>query len=432
MGRLYLAYSLVILLAMNAMTIADKMVLGVLQEPIRTEFGLSDFQLGLLGGPAFALLYTVMSIPAARIAEWGNRKAIIAGALSMFSCMTGLCGMAASFPQLLLARMGVSFGEGAITAPALSLITDYVSARRRATVMSIYGIGGPAGGLFAIVAGGWIAQSHGWRASFLGFGAAGLVLALIIALTIREVRHSPGRGAATPFREAVVWLAARRSFVHLCAGSAFSGLCAVFITQYSVSFFIRVHGLQLREAAAIVGFAGSGAGIIGTVLGGYIADRISERDPARRTLVAAAGFGIGGLAYAASFWAPLPIAIALYGFAAMAFFSYAGVTFAAAAGAAPPHMRATAIAFYALASNLIGSSLGPPLLGLLSDALSGVEMTRLGIDHALCAAQPLTQACVHASGEGLRRALTVAALLLLGGGWHFWAASRAAKREQPF
>ncbi|MGE3931591.1 MAG: MFS transporter, partial [Hyphomonadaceae bacterium] len=189
----YRAYVLGALLVVYTFNFIDRVIVGIIQEPIKVEFGLTDFQLGLLGGPAFAILYTLLGIPIARLAERYNRMSILAVCLALWSAMTAACGFAVNYATLLAARIGVSIGEAGCTPPANSVISDYFPAERRASALSIYALGIPIGSMIAAVGGGWIATEVGWREAFIWLGVPGVLLAVIVKLTVKE----PPRAAAT-------------------------------------------------------------------------------------------------------------------------------------------------------------------------------------------------------------------------------------------
>jgi MFS family permease len=428
-GNAYALYALFLLCLANAFNLGDRLLLGVVQEPIRLEFGLSDFQLGLLGGPAFAVLYALLSIPIARIADRANRITIGSIALGVWSGLTAVCGLAGSYVQLLIARVGVSVGEAGAAPPALSYISDIFRPERRATAMAVFAIGGPAGALIATTLGGRIAQDLGWRWAFIIFGIAGTVLAVVIRLTLCEVRHAGTRPAPIAFGDAIRHLASRRSYVHVCAGGVFAAFSANFIMQYMTSFLMRVHELPIARASVIVGLAGGLFGMIGAFSGGYLADMVSRRRPAARTLVVAVAFTLAAFGFTLAFWTPLAVAIPLLLFSSFCMNTYPGVSFAVSSAVAPPAIRAMSIAIFTLAGNLIGYSLGPPILGAISDWAAARELARGGVDAAQCVADLAPALCAQSRGAGLRWALTIGALLLLGGSWHYFRASRTLEQD---
>ena len=413
----------------NAFNLADRMLLGIVQEPMRLEFGLSDFQLGLLGGSAFAVLYGLLSIPIARLADRSNRITIASVALGIWSGMTALCGMAGNFVQILLARAGVSVGEAGAVAPSLSFLSDVFSAKRRATAMAVFSIGGPAGALMATFLGGWITQEYGWRAAFIAFGTGGLVLALVIRLALREVRTDAHSAQPVRFLEGLRTLARKRSYIHVCIAGIYAAFCATFIMQYMTSFLMRVHGLPVGRAALIVGLAGGIFGMAGTFSAGWLADRLGRNRPGARTMVLAVTFAVAAIALGTAWWMPLALAIPLLFVGAAAMNAYPGISFAVSSMIAPSNLRATSIAIFTVAGNLIGYALGPPILGAISDAAAARAMRSLPITPDLCDADPTQALCIAAQGDGLRWALTVASLLLLGGAVHHLRASRTLARD---
>jgi MFS family permease len=169
----------------------DRTVLSVLQEPIKRELGLSDAQLGLLTGLAFALFYATLSLPIARLADRLNRRNIIAASLTMWSAMTALSGLAAGFASLVTFRIGVALGEAGSVPASHSIIADYYPPEKRVTALALWGLGLPAGIMVGYASGGWIAATLGWRLAFAVVGGAGLVLAPLVVLLVKE----PLRGA---------------------------------------------------------------------------------------------------------------------------------------------------------------------------------------------------------------------------------------------
>lgn len=172
--------------AIYMVNFVDRMIISVVGEPIRREFGLSDFQLGIMGGVAFALFYGAVGIPIARLAERVSRVAIVTVATLAWSVMTILSGMAGSYGQLLAARMGVGIGEAGFTPPVVSMVADRFAPERRATVFSLIAVGVSVGGAAGALGGGAIAQAYGWRAAFFALGAPGVLLALLLCVTIPE------------------------------------------------------------------------------------------------------------------------------------------------------------------------------------------------------------------------------------------------------
>lgn len=403
-----------ILLAVYCFNFIDRTIVSILQEPIKAELELSDTQLGLISGTAFALFYSVLGVPVARIAERIDRPRIIAVALASWSAMTMLCGLATNFLQLFLFRVGVGIGEAGGTPPAHALISDMFPAERRATAISIYSLGVPLGILFGAVAGGTLGEALGWRAAFLLMGAPGLLLALLVLFVIRDPR-SAARATMSdpvpppPLRAALAHLLARRAFVHLVAGITVASTAGYGILAFTAPFFMRQFEMGLASAGYATGLISGVAAGVGTLLGGLLVDRAMRRDLRFGAWIPAMGLALAApLSIAAYLQGTQQMVIALLLLSGTAQFLYLGPTYALVQTLAAPAMRATASALVLLVVNLVGLGIGPPLTGWLSDyfaAASGAANS-------------------DASADGLRIALTATATLFLWGAFHYGLAAR--------
>ncbi len=354
----------------------DRQIFSILIEPIRTEIHLSDTQLGLLGGIAFAIFYTFAGIPIARWADRGTRKNIVALAIVIWSAMTMFTSTAKGFGSLLVARIGVGVGEAGCSPPIHSLISDYYPEEKRATALSIYALGIPIGGAIGTLAGGWIGEYFGWRTAFLVVGMPGLLIAAAFYLTIKE----PPRGFSepvgvlvkkdtVPLMDTMKFMWSLRSFRHLSFAGALHAFVGYGVALFLPSFFIRVHGMGLAETSTYLFLIGL-TGMIGTYLGGYLGDRYGKKD--KRWYM-----GIPGIAtfiaapFAFLFYTTgdpmLALLLAVPG--AILGPMYLGPTFAMTQTLVPPAMRSLASAFLLFILNLIGLGLGPVFAGLLSDLL---------------------------------------------------------------
>jgi predicted MFS family arabinose efflux permease len=431
----YRNYILGALLVVYTFNFIDRVVIAIIQEPIKVEFGLTDFQLGLLGGPAFAVLYTFLGIPIARLAERSNRMTILSICLAIWSGMTALCGFANSYAMLLMARIGVSVGEAGCTPPAQSVISDYFPADRRATAISIYALGVPIGSMLAAIGGGWLAQEFGWRSAFLILGVPGLILAVIIKLTVKEpprqasatAAQAPGFGAA--FKE----LSKKPTFWHVAFGSALASFVGYGVGQYLNSFLMRTHGLTLLESSRLTGVVLGLAAAFGTFFAGWLADRLVKRYPNALAWLPALGFFIATPFYLVgymmpSIWVALPFLVV----GAITHYFYLGCMYATTQGIVQPRLRATATAVLLFIVNLLGYGLGPPVIGALSDFLATSHMATLGVAPALCkdaAAAVGNTACAAASEFGLRWAIFIGLFGYLWAGLHFLLAWRTLRRD---
>lgn len=370
----YLNYALAMFVLVYVINFIDRQIFSILIEPIRAEIPLSDTQLGLLGGIAFALFYTFAGIPIARWADVGVRKNIVTMAILIWSAMTVFTGTAKTFATLLIARIGVGIGEAGCSPPIHSLISDYFPEDRRATALSIYALGIPIGGAIGTLAGGWIGEYFGWRTAFYVVGLPGILVALIFYFTIKE----PPRGATetkpvsadgVPLMDTLKFMWSLHSFRHLSFAGALHAFVGYGVALFLPSFFIRVHGFGLAETSTYLFLIGL-TGVIGTFLGGYLGDRFAHRD--KRWYM-----GIPGIATLAS----VPFAFLFYttGNPIVALFlavpgailgpMYLGPTFGMTQTLVTPAMRATASAILLFVLNLIGLGLGPVFAGMLSDGL---------------------------------------------------------------
>jgi predicted MFS family arabinose efflux permease len=377
------------LLVVYILNFLDRQIVNILAEPISRELDLSDTQIGLMTGLAFALFYTVLGVPIARYADrpHSNRVTIISVSLAVWSAMTALCGMAQNFVQLLLARIGVGVGEAGCTPAAMSLITDAVPPQKRSSAIAFYGLGVPIGSLLGMVIGGVLADAYGWRIAFLAVGLPGVLLALIVPLLIKESRQkvdaAAARATAPPplgFFTAVREMAQSRTFVFLMAGAAITAFLSYGKTTWAVILFQRTHGLSPGETGLYLGLAVGLSGVVGTWLGGWVADKFGATDrrwiihgPALAMVVATP---ILYLAYAAEDWRwSLALLVLPTIFNSM----YYGPTYGAVQGLVRPEARATASSMMLLAQNLIGLGLGPLLFGMLSDyfrPIAGADSVR--------------------------------------------------------
>jgi predicted MFS family arabinose efflux permease len=426
----YRAYVLGALLVVYTFNFIDRVVIGIIQEPIKVEFGLTDFQLGLLGGPAFAILYTLLGIPIARLAERTNRMTILAVCLGFWSAMTAACGFAVNYATLFAARVGVSIGEAGCTPPANSVISDYFPPERRATALSIYALGIPIGSMIAAVGGGWIATEVGWREAFVWLGVPGVLLAVLVKLTVREPPRTVSAAATPTFLAALGALAKKPTFWQVAFGSALASFVGYGVGQYLVSFMIRTHGFSLFEGATLVGVVLGLCAAIGTFASGFLADRISTRHPNALAWLPALGFVIATPMYLLAFVLPsIWLAMPALMIGAVAHYFYLGPMYAITQGVVAPRMRATAVAVLLFIVNLIGYGMGPPVIGALSDLLANSQLAPHGLTSDMCAARPGDAQCAAGIETGLRWAMMIGVLGYLWAAVHFLMSARSLRRD---
>ncbi len=371
----YKRFVLLMLTLVYALNFIDRQILVILQEPIKAEMGLSDAQLGLLSGFAFAVIYVTAGIPIAYWADRGNRRNIVALALAVWSGMTAISGLVQSYSQLLLARIGVGLGEAGGSPPAHSMISDYYPPEQRGTALSIYSSGIYAGILLGFLFGGVIAETFGWRTAFLVVGIPGVVFAVIVRITVREPHRgrwdSAASGQVRPgLKETLAVLRDRPSFWYLALGAAFISYVAYGNGNFIPSFLIRNHGLSLAEVGTVLALVSGLSGAIGTFLGGYLGDRYGGTDKRWYLWIPMLGIALAYVPYLYMLLTDNTRAGLSVLFLALVLKTlYLGPCIAIAHLLVPAGMRAltSAVLFFVL--NMIGLGLGPFLTGLTSDLL---------------------------------------------------------------
>ncbi|WP_297513156.1 MFS transporter [uncultured Caulobacter sp.] len=393
---------LAMLILAYTLNFLDRQILGILAKPIKDEFYLTDGQFGLMGGLAFALLYTTLAIPIAWLADRFSRVWIITAALTLWSGFTALCGMVGSFGHLFLARMGVGIGEAGGVAPAYSLIADYFPKHQRARALAAYAFGIPLGTAAGTLVGGLLAVHYGWRTAFVAVGALGVLLAPVFRLIVRD----PKRGGADdpaeaplvaapvpPFGAVVRLLAAKPSFWLLSLGAASSSVCGYGVAAWLPSFFMRSLGLTLAQTAWYYSGIAFFGGLLGIWLGGAVADRLGAKSKAAYPLTPAIAFLIsapcfllamnsGSLVGGLGGQASLALAFAIFLIPTGLNLTWLGPITAAVQHLAPAPMRTTASALFLLINNLLGIAVGVYYFGLVSDLLKptfGAESLRWAI-----------------------------------------------------
>lgn len=355
----------------------DRQILVILLEPIKNELGLQDSQLGMLTGLAFAAFYATLGIPVAIWADRGNRRNIIALALTVWSAMTALCGLAQNFWHLLLARMGVGVGEAGGTPPATSMIADLYPPQERATALGIYTSGIGLGIMAGFALGGYVYEIWGWRAAFFVAGIPGLLLALTVRFAIPEpVRGLADQrkddGPAPSLGETLKFIFSQSSYLWLLAGCLLICISANAFLVFTSSHLQRTYGLTPGQVSLPLGVLIGGVGSVGAVVMGRVCDMLSKKDLRWRPLIIAICAAVAlpfawmflraptvELAYA---WNVVPSFIGLI---------YASVAYTASQELVKLRMRSFASAFMLFCLTLIGIGCGPWIAGILSDHFAG-------------------------------------------------------------
>ncbi len=372
-------YALCLLTVVYSFNFIDRQLLAILQESIKAELSLSDGQLGLLTGFAFAVFYVTAGIPIARWADHSNRRNIVALSLALWSGMTALSGLVGNYAQLLAARVGVGVGEAGGSPPSHSMISDIFPPQRRASALGFYSMGVNIGILFGFLLGGWLNEFFGWRVAFMVVGLPGVLLALLVRYTMAEpirglLDNKVASSEPTSFRQVLKVLWASKAFRHIGMGAALNAFASYSTTNWTASFMIRSHDMSTGELgtwlALIMGFGGA----IGVLCGGLIADRLAHYDkrwyvwlPALAGLVAlpfiVAVYLVDGR-YTALMCMIVPAVMSNV---------YLGNAIATTHGLVGLRMRAMSSAILFFILNIIGLGLGPWTIGVVSDYLSATE-----------------------------------------------------------
>ncbi|MFN3513543.1 MAG: spinster family MFS transporter [Phenylobacterium sp.] len=441
----------------------DRTIISTIGQAIKVDLKLTDTELGLLGGLAFALLYTTLGIPIARLAERKNRVNIISIAIVVWSGFTALCGLAQNFLQLLLFRVGVGVGEAGLSPPAHSLISDYYEPKRRASALSIYSFGIPLGTMFGAVAGGWIAQNIDWRAAFVLVGLPGIIVAILLKIFVKEpprgysdrlaaetggladaavlegdetapAVHDPLAGKPPSIAAVAKRIFGRWGFFHMVAGITLASFAAYGTGQYQAPYFIRMFGLDLATVGLIFGVVGGIAAGAGTLLGGFLTDFAAKRSGRWYALVPAIGLLVAAplyiLVYTRENW---QLAAGLLLLPGIFHYTYLGPTFGVIQNAVSLRMRATATALLFFVLNLIALGFGPPFCGWCIDMLSQAKFAATGLGNffELCpggiglegAGAAVDAACKAAMAAGTREGIVLNLLIYAWAGLHYLLAA---------
>lgn len=373
----YRRYVLGLLLIVAVLNYADRYLLGVLIPDIKAELALSDTQIGFISGAAFTILYAILGVPLARLADRTSRRRIISAALALWSLMTCLCGLARSFTELAVFRVLVGIGEAGCTPPSHSLISDYYSRERRTSALAIYGLGSPLGVFAGFLLGGWIVELAGWRTALLAFGAPGILLALVLFATLRDAPRGYADGVAETSQDEPgtppLWTTFQglwhsRTFRHMVLGGSMYGLIMVAVLVWLPSFFERTHGLSMGRIGTWLAFTNALPHVAGTLAGGFVADRLARRGVRGPILLCVFAQLVATPFYAlvllwpnasgAFLWLIIPSMIGVM---------QGPVLYATIQAVADVRTRAVAAALMILVINLVSGIIGPQLVGLASD-----------------------------------------------------------------
>lgn len=423
------------LTAAYTVSFIDRTAVSVVQGSIKSELQLTDWQIGLMIGPSFAIVYSLAGLPLARLAEKQNRSRLLVWCIAIWSAMTMACGFARDFMTMFLARMGVGIGEAGGNPASHSLIADFFPENRRATAIAIYTLGAPLGTFIGAAGVGWLASEFGWRTAFLVLGIPGFLLAGAMLLWLRDpIREdSAGQGpklaaAPPPFREVWRELFQNSAFRHLVWGGSLVVLVGYSLAAFLPALLIRRYNLPLAEVGLITGTVAGIGGAIGTMAGGFAGDRWGRGRPKYLAVVTAlAVFPAPLLLISGIMSQKLPFAVAGTLLGMIAIYGYIAPAFAQVHALAGARSRATVTSIYYLVTNLVGLGIGPPLLGAMSDYFSRQAVNLDSASFAETCLKVQTDAsadCSAAMASGIETALLVMSLLPFIAGIHFLIAAK--------
>ena len=381
---------LAMLLLVYIFNFVDRQILSILAAPIQADLGLSDSQLGLLGGTSFAILYSVLGVPLASLADRTSRSWVITGSLVCWSAFTAACGLAHGFWHIFLARVGVGVGEAGGVAPSYAVIGDYFPSRRRAFALSVYSLGIPIGSATGVLAGAWVAARVDWRAAFLVVGLLGVLIAPLFKLVVKDKpRPQPLQAGTDAVKLGAVAsiLVRKKSFWFFSFGAASSSMLGYGLAFWLPSLLQRSFGLDLEQTSWFFGAVLLIGGTAGVLLGGALADRLGRGDRAFYGWVPACAYVVAVPLFAGGIWtSQVLVAFLLFLVPQALAYVWLGPVISAIQHLVEPPARATASALFLLINNLIGLGGGIYALGALSTALTpvyGQEALRMSMLFAL-------------------------------------------------
>ena len=375
------------LLLVYTFNFLDRQILSILAQPVKAELGLTNGQLGMLGGLAFAVLYSTLAIPLALLADRTSRTWVITVSLGVWSGFTALCGLAQNFTQMFLFRLGVGVGEAGGVAPSYALISDYFPPEQRARALSIYSLGIPLGAAAGVLLGGYIAATIEWRTAFITVGLLGILIAPIFRLIVKDPPR-PAVASQMPVGRVFGILARKPSFWLLAFGAGAGSMCGYGVAFWLPSLMMQSFGLDLIGTSRFFGALLLTGGVAGILLGGWLGDRMGARDRKFYALVPALAYIAGTPLFVAGVLSNSWVAaFALFVVPQALVYIWLGPVLTAVQHLVPSHMRATASASFLLINNLIGLGLGSWVIGELADAIEpgyGTEALRYAIAAGLC------------------------------------------------
>jgi MFS family permease len=407
------AMLLLVLFLVGSSGAIDRAVVSILLEPIKQSFHVSDTALGLMTGLAFGILYAILGVPLGRYADRGDRRLLISASVGLWSIFTAGCGWVHTFFQLFLLRIGVGIGEaGGTGGPAISLLSDYFPPERRAKAIGFVQMSTVSGAIGGLIAGGWIAQHYGWRATFIVTGIPGVLLAALAWLALRDPRTRDGfkvvATAGESTRDAIRVLIKKPTFINITLALTFFWFVSLGPLLFDQAYIMRVLHLGIATTGTVTGLVSLASVIAGNMIGGILADRLARRDITWLCKLPAYGMIALIPFYAGAHLIPTLTGYTLLSsFGATIMLGCLPAMFSALISVVGSARRATGFAIAYLVADLIGMTSGPVVTGMLSDHL----------------------ALSMGPAQGLRWAIIVALAPLVLAGWFLFRAARTIRAD---
>lgn len=405
------AYLILTLLSLAfVLSYFDRMLMIVLADPIRLEFGLSDKELSLLTGASFVIVYGICGIFAGTLADKFSRKKIFTAAVALWSVTTALCGFAQSFIQLALSRAAVGASESALPPVGISMIGDLFSQAKRPMATALFIAGGPIGVMLAFPIGAWLNESFGWRMAFIMAGPPGLLLAAAFFLFVREPGREKAKGeAGGKEAEQNRWhlILRNKVLVWMLVAYSVATFASVGMMQWLPQFFIRSHGISTYQLSVFFGPVLGGGLVTGMLLGGWIGNRVASRAVSSMVkLCAWMMFMLVPLFLAVLLVPSMTVALALTFVTMATSVAFSPMAMAAWQSICEPRIRGTVMGVVSFAGAMIGGAVCPFIVGALSDLFAA--------DHG---------------ASSLRYALIVSLVFVLATGAFYYHSSVLTKRH---
>jgi MFS family permease len=419
-------FALFVLFAINLLNFYDRQLAGALAEPVRKEFQLSDTALGFLG-TVFTLMYAVVGLPLGRLTDKWYRTRLIAIGTAVWSLLTAASGLAQNYTQLFVSRLGVGLGEASCAPAGQSLIGDLFPPHQRARAMGVFMLGLPAGLFLAYYSAGTIGVAFGWRKTFLFACIPGLLLAGLALLIPEPVRGAldaarPAPLAAAPITSPYAAVLGLPTMWWIILSGIFHNFNMYAINAFQTSFLQRFHQLSLHEASNVSAISVGAVGAIGLLVGGWLGDRMSVKRRNGRLLLSACSMAIAAPAIFLALNQPkgsIEAFAILMAIGSMTMYVYYATVYAAIQDVIEPRLRGTAVAIYFCGMYLLGASLGPVGMGMLSDHFAHRAMNDAG-------ATAMTEAF---KAVGLHSALYAVPVIAVLASLVLFAASRTVESD---